>query len=142
MEIWGLGMFGKRDDVSDHSATTLIARGTRVEGDLKFLGCLEIEGTVVGNVHSEDQKSRVRILHGGFLDGEIRVSDVVINGKVKGDIFAANLIKLASKAVVEGNIHYSLIEVDKGAEVIGSFVLEQANTNVSTFPTENQATDV
>ena len=70
------------------------------------------------------------------------MSDVVINGKVKGDIFAANLIKLASKAVVEGNIHYSLIEVDKGAEVIGSFVLEQANTNVSTFPKENQATDV
>ena len=135
-------MFGKKDDVSDQSATTLIAKGTRVEGDLNFLGCLEIEGTVVGNVRSEDQKSRVRILHGGLLEGEIRVSDVVINGNVRGDIFADNLIKLASKAVVEGNIHYSLIEVDKGAEVIGSFVLEQANANVSNFPKDSQAADV
>ena len=135
-------MFGKKDDVSDQSSTTLIAKGTRIEGDLNFLGCLEIEGTVVGNVRSEDQKSRVRILHGGLLEGEIRVSDVVINGNVRGDIFAGNLIKLASKAVVEGNIHYSLIEVDKGAEVIGSFVLEQANANVSNFPKDTQAADV
>ena len=135
-------MFGKKDDVSDLRTTTLIAKGTRIEGDLNFLGCLEIEGTVVGNVRSEDQKSRVRILHGGLLEGEIRVSDVVINGNVRGDIFAGNLIKLASKAVVEGNIHYSLIEVDKGAEVIGSFVLEQANTNVSNFPKDTQAADV
>ena len=135
-------MFGKKDDVSDLSTTTLIAKGTRIEGDLNFLGCLEIEGTVVGNVRSEDQKSRVRILHGGLLEGEIRVSDVVINGNVRGDIFAGNLIKLASKAVVEGNIHYSLIEVDKGAEVIGSFVLEQANTNVSNFHKDTQAADV
>ena len=135
-------MFGKKDDVSDLRTTTLIAKGTRIEGDLNFLGCLEIEGTVVGNVRSEDQKSRVRILHGGLLEGEIRVSDVVINGKARGDIFAGNLIKLASKAVVEGNIHYSLIEVDKGAEVIGSFVLEQANTNVSNFPKDTQAADV
>ena len=135
-------MFGKKDDVSDQSTTTLIAKGTRIEGDLNFLGCLEIEGTVVGNVRSEDQKSRVRILHGGLLEGEIRVSDVVINGNVRGDIFAGNLIKLASKAVVEGNIHYSLIEVDKGAEVIGSFVLEQANANVSNFPKDSQAADV
>ena len=135
-------MFGKKDDVSDLSTTTLIAKGTRIEGDLNFLGCLEIEGTVVGNVRSEDQKSRVRILHGGLLEGEIRVSDVVINGNVRGDIFAGNLIKLASKAVVEGNIHYSLIEVDKGAEVIGSFVLEPANTNVSNFPKDTQAADV
>ena len=135
-------MFGKKDDVSDQSTTTLIAKGTRIEGDLNFLGCLEIEGIVVGNVRSEDQKSRVRILHGGLLEGEIRVSDVVINGNVRGDIFAGNLIKLASKAVVEGNIHYSLIEVDKGAEVIGSFVLEQANANVSNFPKDSQAADV
>ena len=134
-------MFGKKDNESVHNATTLIAKGTRMEGDLNFMGCLEIEGTVVGNVHSDDQASRVRVLNGGLLEGEIKVSDVVINGHVKGNIFAGNLIKLASKAVVEGNIHYSLIEVDKGAEVIGSFVLEQVNSNVSSFPKDNQASD-
>ena len=134
-------MFGKKDTDSVHNAITLIAKGTRMEGDLNFMGCLEIEGTVVGNVHSDDQASRVRVLNGGLLEGEIKVSDVVINGHVKGNIFAGNLIKLASKAVVEGNIHYSLIEVDKGAEVIGSFVLEQVNSNVSSFPKDNQASD-
>ena len=41
----------------------------------------------------------------------------------------------------EGNIHYSLIEGEKGAEVVGSFVLEQESTNVSKFPKEAQSAD-
>jgi cytoskeletal protein CcmA (bactofilin family) len=134
-------MFGNKENVSNHGATTLIAKGTRVEGDLHFTGSLEIEGTVVGNVRSDDQSSRVRLLHGSLLEGEIWVGDVVINGHVKGNIYAGNLVKLASKAVIEGNIHYSLIEVEKGAEVVGSFVLEQESTNVSKFPKEAQSAD-
>ena len=134
-------MFGNKENVSTHGATTLIAKGTRVEGDLHFTGSLEIEGTVVGNVRSDDQSSRVRLLHGSLLEGEIWVGDVVINGHVKGNIYAGHLVKLASKAVIEGNIHYSLIEVEKGAEVVGSFVLEQESTNVSKFPKEAQSAD-
>ena len=45
--------------------TTLISVGTKVIGDLNFSGNLEILGSVVGNVISEDDGSRVRILHGG-----------------------------------------------------------------------------
>tara|TARA_B100001093_G_scaffold105691_2_gene98010 strand:+ start:241 stop:648 length:408 start_codon:yes stop_codon:yes gene_type:complete len=134
-------MFGSKDSGSAHGATTLIAQGTRVEGDVHFTGCLEIEGTVVGNIRSEDQNSRVRVLSGGLLEGEIWVGDVVVNGRVNGNIHASNLVRLASKAAIEGNIHYTLIEVEKGAEVVGSFVLEQATNNVTSFPKEAQAAD-
>ncbi len=134
-------MFGSKDSGSAHGATTLIAQGTRVEGDVHFTGCLEIEGTVVGNIRSEDQNSRVRVLSGGLLEGEIWVGDVVVNGRVNGNIHASNLVRLASKAIIEGNIHYTLIEVEKGAEVVGSFVLEQATNNVASFPKEAQAAD-
>ncbi len=134
-------MFGSKDSGSAHGATTLIAQGTRVEGDVHFTGCLEIEGTVVGNIRSEDQNSRVRVLSGGLLEGEIWVGDVVVNGRVNGNIHASNLVRLASKAIIEGNIHYTLIEVEKGAEVVGSFVLEQAANNVTSFPKEAQAAE-
>ena len=30
--------------------TTLIAKGTEISGEIKFSGCLEIEGTVLGNI--------------------------------------------------------------------------------------------
>ena len=39
--------------------TTLISAGTKVIGDLNFSGNIEILGSVVGNVSSEDDGSRV-----------------------------------------------------------------------------------
>ena len=102
---------------------------------------MEIQGTVIGNILSDDENARVRILQGGSIQGEVWVSQVVVNGHIKGDIFASKQVKLASKAVVEGNIHYNLIEIERGAEVVGSFVHEQPQTNVTAFPKEGRAED-
>ena len=120
-------------------ATTLIAEGTDLEGDLHFKGNLEVEGRIIGNILSEDENARVRVLQGGSVEGEVWVAAVVVNGHVKGDIYASKQAKLASKAVVEGNIHYNLIEIEKGAEVVGSFVHEQPQTNVTAFPKEGRS---
>jgi cytoskeletal protein CcmA (bactofilin family) len=106
-------MFGNKESAVPQGATTLIAPGG----------------------------ARVRVLNGGLLEGEIWVGDVIVNGHVRGNIHASNLVKLASKAVIEGNIHYSLIEVEKGAEVMGNFVLEQSINNVCAFPKDNSAAD-
>ena len=138
-------MFGiKKTDKSKSSpfslgATTLIAEGTDLEGDLHFKGNLEVEGRIIGNILSEDENARVRVLQGGSVEGEVWVAAVVVNGHVKGDIYASKQAKLASKAVVEGNIHYNLIEIEKGAEVVGSFFHEQPQTNVTAFPKEGRS---
>ncbi len=107
----------------DSSVTTLIARNTRVEGRLEFSGVLEIEGLVVGDVHAvEDSKSLVRILNNGRVEGELRVPQIIVNGEVKGDIHAADQLYLAEKAVIEGNVHYRVIEIEKGARINGSIL--------------------
>ena len=122
-------------------STTLIAEGTELEGDLNFKGSLEVEGSITGNILSEDDDARIRILKGGSVKGDVWVATVLINGHVTGDIYASKQAKLASQAVVEGNVHYNLIEIEKGAEVVGSFVHEQPQTNVTAFPKEGRAED-
>ncbi|SEA40401.1 bactofilin family protein [Microbulbifer marinus] len=103
--------------------TTLIARQTEVSGDLHFRGNLVIEGKVRGNVSAHsDSDARLQIVDGGTVEGEIRVPHVVINGNVQGDVYAARHLELATKAMVEGNVHYKLIEMVKGAQVNGSLV--------------------
>ena len=52
-------------------STTLIAEGTELEGDLHFKGNLEVEGSIVGNILSEDENARVRVLQGGSVHGEV-----------------------------------------------------------------------
>jgi len=108
-------------------STTLIAAGTHVVGDVHFSGNLEVEGQVTGNiVAEEDSSARVRILPEGRVVGDVRVPVVVINGHIEGNIFSSTQVELADKAVVEGNLHYMLIEIEKGAQMNGNFVHQKA----------------
>jgi len=117
-------MFGsKKTSNSTRGVETLIARNTAIEGKVKFTGVLTIEGVVVGDVISTDGKdSVVRITSDGKVRGEVRSPDVIINGHVQGDVYAAGQLVLASDAVVDGNVHYNLIEMEKGAQINGAMV--------------------
>jgi cytoskeletal protein CcmA (bactofilin family) len=97
-----------------------------------------IEGTVVGNITSADESSRIRVLNSGSVIGDITVATIVINGSVRGELHAGELIKLAAKAVVQGSVNYKLIEIEKGAEVVGSFVYHQSPSNVTQFPADSK----
>lgn len=130
-------MFGlKRNGDSGFNAgtTTLIAAGTKLVGDINFSGNLEIEGEVVGNINAEGDSSRVRVLQTGLVTGDIEAATIMVNGHIKGDLYASDLVELAAKAVVEGNLNYNLIGIEKGAEVVGRFVYHSVETNISQFP--------
>ncbi|WP_346838764.1 polymer-forming cytoskeletal protein [Microbulbifer sp. SAOS-129_SWC] len=108
---------------SGSNHTTLIANQTEVSGDMHFRGNLVIEGRVRGNVSAHsDSDARLQIVEGGMIEGEIRVPHVVINGDVKGNVYASRHLELSTKAMVEGNVHYKLIEMVKGAQVNGALV--------------------
>ena len=121
-------------------ATTLIANGTSIKGDLNFHGSLEIQGTIAGTITAEDENAQVRVIQGGAVEGKIAVPTVIVNGHVRGDIFATKHALLASKAVVEGNIYYNTLEIERGAHVVGNLVHEIPSTNVSSFQ-QDESTD-
>ncbi len=118
---------------SSSDATTLIANGTSIKGDLNFQGSLEVQGSIAGIITAEDENAQVRVIQGGAVDGKIAVPTVIVNGHVKGDIFATKHALLASKAVVEGNIYYNTLEIERGAHVAGNLVHEILATNISSI---------
>ena len=96
---------------------------TEVVGDIHFCGELIIEGKVSGNIYAEDDSGgSIRVAENGYVEGEICVPTVVINGIVKGDVRSAKHIELAAKAQVTGNVYYSLIEMVMGSEVNGNLL--------------------
>ena len=123
---------------SSAESTTLIAYGARLQGDLDFLGSLEVQGSVIGEITTDDENAQVRVLSGGEVEGKISAPTVVVNGHIKGDIFSSKNVRLAAKAVVEGNIYYNTLEIERGARVAGNLVHELPATNVSTFQQENK----
>lgn len=110
---------------SSAGATTLISQNTEIVGDMVFAGSLVIEGKVTGNVvAASGAEANLRLLESGEVVGEIRVPTVIINGRVNGDVYSTSHLELAAKAVVDGNVHYQLIEMVKGAQVNGKLVAD------------------
>lgn len=107
------------------ASTTLIAKDTEIFGDIKFSGSLEVEGAIVGNITANPSaEASVRVLENGNVEGDLQAPKMMINGYVKGNVFAGN-IELAAKAKVEGNVHYESIEMVKGSQVNGSLLFAE-----------------
>ncbi|HAG95252.1 MAG: cell shape-determining protein CcmA [Pseudomonadales bacterium] len=124
--MWGKDKTKKVDFDRHAGKTTMIAKGTVIDGDVRFEGGLLVEGTIKGNVRADDgSEALLRLSEAGKIEGEIHVPNVVVNGKVNGDVHSSAHVELAAKAVVNGNVHYHLIEMVMGAEVNGSLVHSQ-----------------
>ncbi|MEO8671397.1 MAG: polymer-forming cytoskeletal protein [Tahibacter sp.] len=114
-------MFNSKKNVP-FGNTTLIAKGTVIRGDLTFTGALYLEGTVEGTVRAEGAEATLTLSEQGAVHGEIHVPRVVINGAVRGDVYAGMRLELAGGARVEGNVYYALLEMAAGAQINGKMV--------------------
>ncbi|MEZ5561206.1 MAG: polymer-forming cytoskeletal protein [Pseudomonadales bacterium] len=119
------------------AGVTLIAPGTEVTGDIRFRDQLFVNGRVSGNLLA-DGEATVVISEEGEVAGEIRVPNVVINGQVEGNVYAAARVELAARARVKGNVYYKLIEMQLGAMVDGQLLHDEqvGERNVHPFPAE------
>lgn len=96
-------MFGKSKSTTTKSAKidTLIGQNTEIRGDVVFSGGLHVDGTLKGNVIADqDSGSVLSVSERGLIEGDVRVPNVVLNGCVVGDVYAANHIELAPQARV------------------------------------------
>ncbi len=78
-----------------------------------------------GNVVAAEGKSGTLVLsEQAQIEGEIRVSHVVINGTVVGPVHAAEYVELQAKANVTGDVYYKTLEIQLGAVVQGRLVYQ------------------
>lgn len=102
---------------------SLIGLGTKVKGDVDFVGGLRVDGEIVGNVYADTTKSSTLVLsESAKVDGEIKVTHLVVNGVVNGPIYATEYLELQSKAKVTGDVKYKRLEIQMGAIVEGRLV--------------------
>jgi cytoskeletal protein CcmA (bactofilin family) len=118
-------MFGKKHSKPQNRIDCLIGAGTVIEGDLTFDGGLRVDGRVHGNVQSAEGKPGTLVLsEAAQIEGEIRVSHVVINGTVVGPVHATDYVELQGKANVTGDVYYRTLEMQLGAVVQGRLVYQ------------------
>ena len=115
-------MFGRKE--RRHTVVeTLVGSNTRISGDLHFTGGCHIDGAVNGSVSADpDSHAALSISEDGQVDGGVSVPYVVLNGIVRGDVYANQRVELGATARVIGNVYYNLIEMAIGAEINGKLV--------------------
>lgn len=115
-------MWGKNKPKST-KIETLIGTAMEIHGDLIFSGGLHVDGKIIGNVIAEENSNSMLVLSDqGYIEGEVRVPYVVLNGKVEGDVYATERVELSRHGQVKGNVYYKLLEMAMGAEVNGNLV--------------------
>lgn len=110
-------MFGKKKQPPIKS---LIATGTRIEGSLKFIDGLRVDGEVVGDIRALDDKPSILVIsESATVTGSVHADHVIINGRVKGPVHASELLELQPKAKIEGDVAYKSLEMHQGAAISG-----------------------
>ncbi len=116
-------MLGKNKKRKPNKVDSLIGQQSRILGNIRFGGGLHIDGAIRGNVTSDgDDRATLTVSDRGSIEGEVRVPYIILNGLVKGDVYASEHVELAASARVEGDVYYALIEMAMGAEVNGKLM--------------------
>jgi len=110
-------MFGKK---APPPIKSLIASGTRIQGDVTFSEGLRIDGAVTGQIKAaEGTVSILVVSEVAEVTGSIEADHVIINGRVKGPVVAHGLLELQPKACIEGDVSYKALEMHQGATISG-----------------------
>ena len=97
--------------------TTVLTSDCEFKGALAFSGELELHGRLEGTIESEG--GALTVGEQALIKAEIRVNDVVIFGKVQGNIYATGRIELRGKAEVYGYLHSNRLAMDDGVVFVG-----------------------
>ncbi|HEU4778310.1 MAG TPA: polymer-forming cytoskeletal protein [Steroidobacteraceae bacterium] len=115
-------MFGRRKQSSTR-IDTLLGKTATLNGDLEFSGGLHLDGRVNGNVRSNaTDGGALSVSESGVIEGNVEVTNIVMNGTVNGDMHARDRLVLGGSARVNGNVHYGVIEMAPGAVITGKLI--------------------
>ncbi len=129
-------MFSRPRDTQRNNllgSTTIIGAGVIISGNIETEGDIRIDGVLKGNVAS---KAKILLGPEAIVEGDIIANQADILGRVLGKVSVNDLLYLHGKAVIEGNIHTSKLQIEASASFNGACHM---GANVVEFGTEHLA---
>lgn len=98
-------------------STTVLTADCEFKGALAFSGELQLHGRLEGTIESEG--GALTIGEEAMIKAEIRVNDVLIFGKVQGNIHATGRVEIRGKAEVYGDLYTNRLAMEDGVVFVG-----------------------
>jgi cytoskeletal protein CcmA (bactofilin family) len=116
----------------------VLNRTLKIAGDVYFSGILHVECTIEGDLISDDENSTLILSDAGHIKGSVKSANVMINGRIDGNVLVNNKVELYEKSRINGDLHYNLLEMAVGAGVTGKLVhhelISHVNENAERVP--------
>lgn len=110
------------------SVPSLIAEGSRIQGELTFSSAVSIFGVVEGEV-VQQSKELVQVGRNGWVHGRLTAEGpILIEGRVDGEVVSAVSIKLSATAVVKGRLVAPSVDIRAGALFEGELAMKADET--------------
>lgn len=136
--------------------TTTISTDTIFTGEINSNGHIEIYGNLNGNVRAKgnvriygqvvgditgnnielvsckvrgniNASATVQINHESVVAGNVAAADMILDGKLKGDVMLQNTTLFMENAVLFGNVYAGMISIKNGAKLYGEIQIEDGN---------------
>jgi cytoskeletal protein CcmA (bactofilin family) len=96
----------RRDEIN-----AFLGKNTEFEGKLSFSGTVRIDGHFKGEILAD---GTLFIGDDAVVESKVQVSQLVVSGEVRGDLFAAEKIEIHPPGKVFGNIQAPAVVMDEG----------------------------
>jgi cytoskeletal protein CcmA (bactofilin family) len=107
----GTGAAEQRRELDSGRETALLGRGTRIAGKLSFEGKARIDGEVEGEILCSGM---LHIGEDALVNAQINATNIVIHGKVTGDITATKKLEIRSPGKLFGNVVTPSLVIEEG----------------------------
>ena len=109
-------------DMGKKKEVTLIATDAELVGDITFSSQLVVNGLLRGTTTAEEPGASMTVSPSGRVVGDIRAPSVLIHGRVDGTVYALERLEIADGAIIQGDLHYSVLQMHMGASVQGRLI--------------------
>ena len=113
--VFQFGAKGASEE-SKKAVRTVLGVGCSVQGKLVCTGPTRLDGNVNGALVADEF---LLIDRNSTVVADLNVTELVVRGKVKGNIKAKKRVTLEGSAKVEGDIETPSINISDGAQVMG-----------------------
>ena len=95
---------------------TVISPDAEFKGSLKFKDSLRIDGNFEGEI---DSQGTLFVGRSGAIKAEIHVGNIIVEGKIEGNVTCEDKVELRSTAKMFGDIQAARLTIAEGVNIVG-----------------------
>jgi len=106
------GPYASASAAGGSSSISYLGKSLEVEGEITSDEYLTVEGKVKGNINVS---KTLTVGKDGYIQGEIKADEVIINGRVEGKITAHRRLEISASGNFSGTIKSEKLVIEEGA---------------------------